>query len=359
MKSTYSFKFPQFVLTLGIFILIPLWESMGGTVNIEKTTYKGWEKCYRMTNEEVELIVVADMGPRIVYLGLAGGENLFYLDEKDLGLKEADEWHLIGGHRFWIAPELEEFTYYPDMDEVNVEVEKNRITLTAPPEILDDNIREQGLAFNEIEKRLYDPDFRKALRVQKQMIITMMDDGEIIVEHRATNRGVDHIEMAPWALTVMQKGGFVIVPNPPYAPHGPGHFLPERSLITWSFTDLRDPRLSYMEKYITLQQDSSIEKPIKLGISDPQGWVATAVSDVLFVKTLEYFPEEPYPDLGSSVELFTNPDILEVESLGPEVILKPNDTTAHVEHWQLFKASEITNDEQSIDQTLSKLGIID
>ena len=50
---------------------------MAGTVTIEKTTLDWWENCYRITNGEVELIAVADIGPRILRFGFVGGDNVF------------------------------------------------------------------------------------------------------------------------------------------------------------------------------------------------------------------------------------------------------------------------------------------
>ena len=35
-------------------------------VKVEKTAYKGWANCYRVTNGEVELLVTSDVGPRII-----------------------------------------------------------------------------------------------------------------------------------------------------------------------------------------------------------------------------------------------------------------------------------------------------
>ena len=44
---------------------------------MEKTEYKGWPNCYRVTNGEIELIVTGDIGPRIIRFGFVGGQNLF------------------------------------------------------------------------------------------------------------------------------------------------------------------------------------------------------------------------------------------------------------------------------------------
>ena len=44
---------------------------------IEKINYQGWPNSYRMTNGEVELVIIGDIGPRIIRYAFVGGRNLF------------------------------------------------------------------------------------------------------------------------------------------------------------------------------------------------------------------------------------------------------------------------------------------
>jgi hypothetical protein len=85
-----------------------------------------------------------------------------------------------------------------------------------------------------------------------------------------------------------------------------------------------------------LRQDPAATTPQKAGLNTPEGWVAYARNGHLFVKKFHYLREGVYPDLGSSVELFTNEDMLEVETLGPLVELAPGSQVEHVERWFLF-----------------------
>ena len=54
-------------------------------VKVEKTEYKGWKNCYRVTNGEIELIVTSDVGPRVIRFGFVGGQNLFKEFPDELG----------------------------------------------------------------------------------------------------------------------------------------------------------------------------------------------------------------------------------------------------------------------------------
>lgn len=81
---------------------------------IEKTKYKGWENCVRVSNGRVELVVTTDIGPRIIRYGFVGKENEFCEVKSQLGLIGGDEWRIYGGHRLWHSPEDEKRTYEPD-----------------------------------------------------------------------------------------------------------------------------------------------------------------------------------------------------------------------------------------------------
>ncbi|MFB3788221.1 MAG: hypothetical protein ACE15F_17815 [bacterium] len=326
-----------------------------GTVNIEKIDYLGWKNCYRMSNGEVELIAVADVGPRLIHFGFVGGRNVLFVDPQTAGKTGGDTWVSYGGHRLWVAPELVDVTYYPDNFPVTAEIAGNKLTLTAPPEVTDPGLRAKYQSNQEILQQMEDPAFRKSVKFMKQMIVTMSEAGEVTIEHKITNGGLKTETIAPWALSVMTAGGLGIFSTPPYAPHGPGHFLPEQALFLWSYTDLTDPRMKYMKKYITFQQDPAADKPIKFGFSQTRGWTGYALGDQLFVKKLDYYPGETYPDMGASVEIFTNRDMMEIESLGPVVNLKPGETTYHRERWQLFRIEPVTQTEESIDQVILPL----
>jgi hypothetical protein len=69
----------------------------------------------------------------------------------------------------------------------------------------------------------------------------------------------------------------------------------------------------------------------------------------LFVKRFPYEKGKPYPDQGCNFETFTNPDMLEVESLGPLVRLEPGAAVELTEHWELYGGLGDARDESSID----------
>src|SRR6478672_4770522 len=77
----------------------------------EKINFGGWPNCIRLSNNESELIVTTDIGPRIIRLGFINKQNFFYLSEEDRGKKGGNDWRIYGGHRLWLAPEAMPLTY--------------------------------------------------------------------------------------------------------------------------------------------------------------------------------------------------------------------------------------------------------
>lgn len=279
---------------------------------MKKVEFKGWKNCYSLSNGQVELIITGDVGPRIIYFGFVGERNEFAEFPEMLGKMGGDEWRIYGGHRLWHAPEAKPRTYYPDNSPVKVEKHAKFIRVTQPVET--------------------------TTGIQKELDIYLDPEvAQVQIVHRMTNHGLWAVELAPWALTVLAPGGRVIVPMPPRGSHTGGDLLPANMLSLWSYTNMADPRWTWGQKYILLQQDVNSTEPQKVGIMVPDGWTAYANAGHLFVKTFDFFINAPYPDHGCSVETFTNEAMIELETLGPTTWLDPGESVEHEEDWFLFK----------------------
>jgi hypothetical protein len=173
------------------------------------------------------------------------------------------------------------------------------------------------------------------------------------VLHRLTNKNLWEVELAPWALTVMAAGGRAIFPQEPYRPH-PQFLLPSRPMVLWGYTDMKDPRWTWGTKYVQLKQDRSAKTKQKIGFMNTLGWAAYYLNDELFLKRFGFDSRRTYPDFGCNNETFTDPDMLEVETLGPLTNLPPNGSVEHIEHWFL-KRIQVGESELSIDQQVLPL----
>jgi len=71
--------------------------SLSAAVKIEKTQYRGWPNCYRISNGEVELVVTTDVGPRIIRYSFVGGQNMFKEFDEQMGKHGEPSWQARGG----------------------------------------------------------------------------------------------------------------------------------------------------------------------------------------------------------------------------------------------------------------------
>lgn len=289
------------------------------------TPYGGWANAYTLSNGMIELVITADVGPRIIRFGFPGAPNLFYQDPETLGTTADAQWHLYGGHRLWHAPEQQPRTYWPDNAPVHIERTEAGLVATQPVE------GTTGIA--------------------KQIEITMHPTlPHVRLTHRLTNTGLWDIPLAAWALSVMDLGGTAILPLPPRGNHSTD-LLPASTLTLWKYTHMNDPRWTWGTKYILLRAEVG-GVPQKIGASVPEGWAAYAGQGGLMVKFFDYAPQATYPDNGSNCELFTNHFMLEVESLGPLTTLAPGATLTHVEDWLLFPAVAAPTRDVEVETTV-------
>jgi hypothetical protein len=297
-------------------------------VKIEKTVYKGWADCYRITNGEIEAVVTGDIGPRIMRFGFAGGQNVFKEYEDQLGKSGEREYQLRGGHRLWVAPESLATSWALDNVPVKVTVKDGVLEATEPVE--------------------------PATGVQKQIIVKMAPSGpHVEVIHRIYNHTPWTIELAPWAMSMMAQGGTEIVKFPPRGEH-PRDLLPTNPLVMWAYTNLGDKRWGYFMKYFTLRQDPNNAVPQKIGMLNKETWAGYLLGSDLFVKRAAADPARAYPDFGCSLETFTNNEMIEIETLGALEKIAPGGYVEHIERWGLYKNVRISPwTEEAIDAALA------
>ena len=165
--------------------------------------------------------------------------------------------------------------------------------------------------------------------------------------HRLRNLNPWDVTLAPWALSVMAAGGVAILPLPPRQSHDQ-NLQPTHSITFWAYTDMADPRWTWGETHVLLRQDQARKEPQKIGLMAPDGWIAYARQGHLFVKRTGFMDGVPYPDYGSSLEVFTNNDMLEMETLGPLSRIEPHGAAEHIEDWYLFSDVPAPQDDADV-----------
>lgn len=287
-------------------------------VKFNVTTFSGLKNCLSIANDEVTLIVTTEFGPRVIFFGYTGGQNVFKVFPEQIGKVEPDVWKSYGGHRLWHAPEVFPRTYYPDNERVPYEWDGTTLTLKCPTE--------------------------RGTNIGKAIAITLAETGTAVtLEHRLSNEGPWPIKIAAWCLSVMAPGGTAIVPQEEYRPH-PDCLVPARPLVLWHFTKMNDRRFTWGERYSLLREDSGDRTKQKFGVRNSAGWAAYALGDIAFIKRIPFFPEAEYADMGCNQEFYTEAGFLEVETLSPYTALGCGESLLHEEKWMLAKTGKLACD---------------
>jgi hypothetical protein len=280
-------------------------------VSLEKLAWGGWTNCHRISNGEVELIVTQDVGPRIMRYGFVGGQNFFRVFEDQLGKSDEPDWQLRGGHRVWLAPEDRILTYAPDNTPVQIEANGDTLTATQPVE--------------------------PSTGLRKQLVIRLAESGtRVEVLNRIQNTLPFAVEISAWTVTMMAPGGTAVTGFPPRASHADA-LAPTNPLVMWAFTNLTDPRWTFLEKYLVLRHDPANTSHTKLGHFNPDTWGAYFLGSEVFLKWYRADSALPYPDFGCSCELFASDAMLEIETLSPLTKVAPGAWLEHREDWSLHR----------------------
>ena len=296
-----------------LLFLLPLISAVNGIaeIKVERTEYKGWRNCYRVSNGEAELIVTGDVGPRVIRFGFVGGQNVFKEYPEQMGKSGEDKFQLRGGDRVWKAPEDPVATWTPDNVPIEVIPTPTGLVARAPVEPL--------------------------TMLQKEIEVSMAPSGtEVTVSHRITNHSLFTVEFAPWVLTMMAPGGTAITGFPPRGRH-PINLEATNPLVMWAYTNLADKRWTFTKKYLALHQDPNNSEAQKLGTFNRDTWAVYLLNGEAFVKRATADPAKTYTDFGCSFETFTNNEFLEIETLGPLTKVSPGQTVTQVEHWSLHR----------------------
>jgi hypothetical protein len=311
---------------IGVATSLVLASSAAAEVKVDRVPCPGQGQCVRLANGTVEVLLATEIGPRVVGYGFVGGDNLLGWVPEASVKTELGEWKPWGGHRLWSAPEHMPRSYSPDNEPVDVQVSGPIVTLTQAVE--------------------------PKTGIQKILTVTLAETGTgVTVGHRLVNRNLWDIQVSPWALSIMNTGGTIILPQEPYASHDDA-LLPVRAMTLWAYTDLSDPRWQIGPKFLRLRTDASRAGSQKVGIANRQGWAAYHRNGHLFVKRYDWQDAATYPDFGVNTEAYTAGAFVELETLGALVSLAPGAAATHEERWSLFRGVELPASDDALQKVL-------
>lgn len=294
----------------------------------EKYSFAGWQNNVRLSNGKIEIVITTDVGPRVIKFAAVGGKNLFKEFEKELGKTSGTEWLSFGGHRLWHSPEVFPRTYALDFDNVSYKWDGKILKL--------------------------DQKVESITGIKKDFEITLDEkENHVKVVHKLTNKNLWAVELAAWPLTVVTDKMRAIVPLEDFEAWE-DNFLPNKPIVLWHYTTMDDPRWKWGSKFIQLKQDSKTVTRQKFGTLNKKGWVAGYLDGELFLKTFGYDPDACYPDYGCNMEVYTDGDLMEIESLSPITKIEPGQTLIQTENWFYFK-TQLSENEDEIAKVINPL----
>jgi len=268
------------------------------------------ERTLVLTSEHLQVEVLAEAGPRIVRVRLAGSSENVLGEVPDIGWETPwGEYHLRGGHRLWSAPENPPLTSAPDEGGLIV-------TETA-----------NGVRLERLEPQ---SSLRKSIEIE-----LAADAAQLTLRHELSNEGEAAVSQAPWGITILPLGGVAILPQQRGAVDG-NDFLPNRSLILWPYSSIADPRLELDDELVLIRATEAMA-PFKIGYFNRAGWAGYVRGDVFLCKRFEPQPDRVHADLGSNVEVYCDKRLLELETLAPLATLERGERAVLTERWDLHR----------------------
>lgn len=262
---------------------------------------------------EVVVEYLDEAGPRIVGLRYRDSANLLArAPEIAIPTQYGDYYH-IGGHRLWFAPEGMPRSYIPDSEGLRVTDMPNGVLLEGK--------RQAGTGIRKCLEIRIDPE---------RAVVTLT--------HTLVNESLWEVELAPWAITMMQLGGVAILPFQAEQVDMEA-LLPNRHISLWAYSKINDPRLQFGDDFIVVSGRHKLPM-FKIGTFNPRGWMAYWNQGVLFRKTFEVHGAGSHPDFGCNAEIYCDEHFLELESLAPLGKLAVGESVSHIEQWELFDSLE-------------------
>jgi hypothetical protein len=301
-------------------------EQMNGLSDsnaIVKESFHGWPNTYRLSNGMVEARVVTAVGPRIISFNRVGEENVLYTRAGELGGQGEADWTFRGGWRLWISPEVKETTYVPDNSPCEVEIVDDVLVVTGP--------------------------LQPPAGIRKQIEVRLADGApQLRIVARIKNISQRDLTYAAWSLPVLRPGGRALIP----LDVGPlTAFDAFRRLIFWSYTEHDDPRYRFGDRLVQIDH-AKVQPPLspragrrddesKIGVDSSQGWAAYVLEGTMFLKRFPHTQGATYPDGGSTIEVYSSSEFLELENLGPLTTIAPGEEIVLPEDWWLFEDVKI------------------
>jgi hypothetical protein len=274
---------------------------------------------------EIRLVAITAFGPRIAFLGKPGGANLLYwAPEKHL----RGEWNLRGGHRVWItrpgADEAEE-TYGADNGACAVELSPDGVTITG--------------ALDPVQK------------LRRGFSVRVLAAGRLQLDNFVRNESDMLWSGGLWGLTCTVPGKQTSY----IAPLGDGSSWDYATIVAFRTWGGGHGGVGFADSQFETTKDAFVVRPAgrenKRMLKADAGLIAMHDPErgVLFAIKTEYQAAAHYP-LGTNLAFYVGPEnfMVEMETMGPVVTLKPGQISTHTERLALCSTGATSPDNAAL-----------
>ncbi|MEE3233098.1 MAG: DUF4380 domain-containing protein [Candidatus Latescibacterota bacterium] len=295
-------------------------------VVVELVDYLGWDDSIQISNGDVKVVVVPQIG-RIMHYGFVNSENILWSDKEfhgqtlPNGEPNRDEegafaWTNFGGDKVWPNEQSEfekinGFSWPPDPAFDGG---------THSYSLLDDGVQ--------ITSPLSNYNGAQSIRtIRLSETGSRLEIGQKVTKLAlAANTELEPLRYTIWNVTQIRQPEQTLYPLNPHS-----HFVARYFPFTWEE--------SAAASNFSVEGDIGIfvpdlEKPQKTG-ADSDLWLAGIVGDVAMAEFFRRDGTQRYPDGGLSAEVYTCPDYTELELLSPWVYLEIGETLEHPIAWEL------------------------
>lgn len=297
-------------------LLMILLPSAPAADDLQVKPYRDWPGSIFLYSPEnrVQAVIAPAVGGRLVRFSL-GEDNILLEHESAFGKTTANTTtnFTVGGYQCDLGPEIRGL---PD----HQNLWQGSYHSTVQP--------------NNLVRLSSETNAATGIVLEKEILMAP-DTGDLGLVQRMRNAGQDETHFCLWDRTLVQGGGFALVPLNPKS----------RFKARWSMRRKNGQQYSYdgdapASTQVKILGDVLIAQAVgdetKLGADSDAGWIAYARGRMLFVKYFPVTPKANYSDGGNTVELYFNPRFAELEPLSPEVNLKPGEKYEFPEKWILI-----------------------
>ncbi len=269
--------------------------------------------CVLVENNDLQLAVTIDYGPRIVSVTKNGGRNLIYHDNDP-------EFNRCHGHKMRLT----------------VDRPSNGVYFDDSPVIY--SVLEDGVKF---VQTVLEP-----IQLELSLDIMQSNDSSLMIVHSVTNKSKEPLKLSIYTETPLLHDGFVFAPQSEVEETT----RPSRILTLWNDTRWTDARLHIGDNYIAVTGSDNCSK-LKIGMNNTQGQCMYLNGKNAFVKHYIHNRTALYPFSHCSTYFTAHEHFLSIQTSSPFYLIEPMEIARHIENWS-FPDSETAfgaDDEEAME----------